>query len=61
MNINPESIDAIIFVTQTPDYKLPSTACIMQDKLGVKHLLLLLILVLRAQDLSMDFLQHVLS
>ena len=36
MNINPESIDAIIFVTQTPDYKLPSTACIMQDKLGCK-------------------------
>ena len=36
MNINPDSIDAIIFVTQTPDYKLPSTACIMQDKLGCK-------------------------
>ena len=34
MNINPSTIDAIIFVTQTPDYRLPSTACVLQHKLG---------------------------
>lgn len=29
-------IDALIFVSQTPDYILPATACILQDKLGLK-------------------------
>lgn len=29
------SIDALIFVSQTPDYILPSTACILQDRLGL--------------------------
>lgn len=28
-------IDALIFVTQTPDYILPATACIIQDRLGL--------------------------
>lgn len=28
-----ESIDALFFVTQTPDYILPATSCIMQDRL----------------------------
>lgn len=28
-------IEAIVFVTQTPDYILPATACIMQDRLGL--------------------------
>ena len=28
-------IEALLFVTQTPDYKAPSTAIIMQDKLGL--------------------------
>jgi 3-oxoacyl-[acyl-carrier-protein] synthase III len=28
-----EEIDCLIFVTQTPDYQLPSTACILQDRL----------------------------
>ncbi len=30
-----EEIDFIICVTQSPDYKLPTTACIMQEKLGL--------------------------
>jgi len=34
LNIDPDSIEAIIFVTMTPDYRAPSTACILQDKLG---------------------------
>jgi len=28
-------IEALLFVTQTPDYKAPSTAIIMQDRLGL--------------------------
>jgi 3-oxoacyl-[acyl-carrier-protein] synthase-3 len=32
-DIKREDIDGIIFVTQSPDYKMPSTAIIMQDRL----------------------------
>lgn len=31
----PSSIGLIVVVTQTPDYPLPSTACILQQKLGL--------------------------
>jgi len=34
LNIDPKTIDAIIFATMTPDYRIPSTACLLQDKLG---------------------------
>lgn len=34
-NINKEDIDFLIFCTQSPDYILPTTACIMQDRLGL--------------------------
>jgi 3-oxoacyl-[acyl-carrier-protein] synthase-3 len=30
-----ESIDFLIFVSQTPDYVLPATACVLQKKLGL--------------------------
>ena len=30
-----EDIDILLFVTQTPDYIEPATACIMQDRLGL--------------------------
>ena len=30
-----EEIGALIFVSQTPDYILPATACILQDRLGL--------------------------
>lgn len=29
-------IDAVIFCTQSPDYFLPTTACILQDRLGLR-------------------------
>ena len=32
----PDSFDALFFATQTPDYLLPSTACILQNRLGLK-------------------------
>lgn len=30
-----ETVDALILVTQTPDYLVPATACIIQDRLGL--------------------------
>jgi 3-oxoacyl-[acyl-carrier-protein] synthase-3 len=33
--IDPGSIDFLLFCTQTPDYPLPTTACLMQDRLGL--------------------------
>ena len=33
--IDPRSIDFLMLCTQSPDYFLPSTACILQDKLGI--------------------------
>lgn len=30
-----EEIDALVFVSQTPDYILPATACTLQDRLGL--------------------------
>jgi 3-oxoacyl-[acyl-carrier-protein] synthase-3 len=31
----PEAIDYLLFCTQSPDYFLPSTACLLQDRLGI--------------------------
>lgn len=33
--IDPRSIDFLMLCTQSPDYFLPSTACILQDRLGI--------------------------
>uniref|UniRef100_UPI00404A4B7E ketoacyl-ACP synthase III n=1 Tax=Flavobacterium sp. TaxID=239 RepID=UPI00404A4B7E len=38
MNINKEEIDLLIFVSQTPDYRMPATSIILQHRLGLgKH------------------------
>lgn len=34
-HIDPKSIDFVMLCTQSPDYFLPSTACVLQDKLGI--------------------------
>jgi len=34
-DIDPQSIDFLLFCTQTPDYPLPTTACLMQSRLGL--------------------------
>lgn len=34
-DINSKDIDFILLCTQSPDYYLPSTACLLQDKLGI--------------------------
>lgn len=33
--IDPKSIDFLMLCTQSPDYFLPSTACVLQDRLGI--------------------------
>lgn len=33
--IDPTSIDFLMLCTQSPDYFLPSTACVLQDRLGI--------------------------
>ncbi|MDR6544450.1 3-oxoacyl-[acyl-carrier-protein] synthase-3 [Chryseobacterium rhizosphaerae] len=35
-NYDRSKIDFILFCTQSPDYFLPTTACILQDKLGLR-------------------------
>lgn len=35
-NVDPQSIDFVLLCTQTPDYPLPTTACLLQDRLGLK-------------------------
>jgi 3-oxoacyl-[acyl-carrier-protein] synthase-3 len=34
--IDRESIDFVLFCTQTPDYVLPTTSCLIQDRLGLQ-------------------------
>lgn len=33
----PEEIDALIFISQTPDYPLPATSCCLQQRLGLSQ------------------------
>ncbi|AYF43493.1 MULTISPECIES: beta-ketoacyl-ACP synthase III [Halobacteriovorax] len=35
--MEPNDIDMIVFASVTPDYKLPNTACILQQKLGITN------------------------
>jgi len=35
-NYDKDKVDFLIFCTQSPDYYLPTSACILQDKLGFK-------------------------
>jgi len=34
--VDIEDVDFLVFVTQSPDYLLPTSACILQDRLGLK-------------------------
>lgn len=40
--INKDEIDCLIFLSQTPDYKIPFTSNILQDRLGLKQSILCL-------------------
>lgn len=35
LQLPPESVDAIVFVTQTPDFIVPSTSTLLQSRLGL--------------------------
>ena len=35
-DVDPKSIDFVLLCTQTPDYPLPTTACLLQSRLGLK-------------------------
>ncbi len=35
-DVNPESIDFLLLCTQTPDYPLPTTACLMHQRMGLR-------------------------
>ena len=35
-SIDPQSIDFVLLCTQTPDYPLPTTACLLQSRLGLR-------------------------
>lgn len=37
LNWDPLSIDALIFISQTPDYAVPATACVLQHRLGLSE------------------------
>ncbi len=32
----PDDVDFLLFCTQSPDYQLPATACLVQDRLGLR-------------------------
>lgn len=34
-DVDPQSIDFVLLCTQTPDYPLPTTACLLQSRLGL--------------------------
>lgn len=33
--IDPASIDVLLFMSQTPDYRIPATSCLLQHRLGL--------------------------
>ncbi len=35
-DIDPQSVDFLLLCTQTPDYPLPTTACLLQSRLGLR-------------------------
>jgi 3-oxoacyl-[acyl-carrier-protein] synthase-3 len=37
LQLAPSDIDAIVFISQTPDYPTPATSAVLQDKLGLKQ------------------------
>ncbi len=36
-DIAPESIDVLLFMSQTPDYRIPATSCLLQHRLGLSR------------------------
>ena len=34
-DIDPATIDVLLFMSQTPDYRIPATSCLLQERLGL--------------------------
>lgn len=34
-DVTPDAVDYVLFCTQSPDYRLPTTACLLQHRLGL--------------------------
>ena len=34
-DIDPATIDVVLFMSQTPDYRIPATSCLLQERLGL--------------------------
>lgn len=34
-DVNPDSIDVLLFMSQTADYRIPATSCLLQHRLGL--------------------------
>lgn len=39
LSLNPQEVDALVYVTQTPDFQIPSTSPILANRLGLRRLL----------------------
>jgi len=37
LNVDRSEIDLLVFVSQTPDYRMPATSVILQNRLGLTH------------------------
>ncbi|MBP9742037.1 MAG: ketoacyl-ACP synthase III [Burkholderiales bacterium] len=37
LNIDKNEIDGIVFISQTPDFVMPATSCILQNRLGLRQ------------------------
>lgn len=35
MNVNRQEIELLVFISQTPDYRMPATSVLLQDRLGL--------------------------
>lgn len=35
LNWNKDEIDLLVFISQTPDYRMPATSCVLQHRLGL--------------------------
>lgn len=40
LNVDKDEIDAVVFISQTPDFIMPATSCILQNRLGLKKTVL---------------------
>lgn len=55
-NIDRSEIDLLIFISQTPDYRMPATSIILQDRLGLSNYCIAFDMALGCSAFVMGFL-----